>query len=314
MKLLRTAVIGVGYLGRFHAQKHAALADIELNAVVDIDERRAREVAEELGVPYFTDYREVLNGIDAAAVVVPAELHYQITRDCLQAGLHVLVEKPMTETVAQADELVDLAERRGCVLQVGHLERFNPVVEAMRQHASAPLFIEAHRLSPMSNRGTEVDVVLDLMIHDLDIVLNLVEADIVNVSAIGLRVLTDEIDIANARLEFSSGCTANITASRVSRSPLRKMRIFQPDTYVSVDFLTRHVSVSHKDAEQKDELGYPIIHSQEQRLNEVDALREETAAFVEAVRSGSRPLVCGRDGRRALDAAQRITACMHVPR
>jgi predicted dehydrogenase len=314
MKPLRTAVIGVGYLGRFHAQKHTELAGIELNAVVDIDERRARDVGDELGVRHFTDYHEVLNDIDAAAIVVPAELHYPITRDCLQAGLHVLVEKPMTETVAQADALVQLAEQHKRVLQVGHLERFNPVVEAMRQHASAPLFIEAHRLSPMSNRGTAVDVVLDLMIHDLDIVLELVDDDIVNVRAMGLRVLTDEIDIANARLEFAGGCTANITASRVSRSPLRKMRIFQPDTYLSVDFLTRHVAVSHKDSDQKDEHGYPVIRSQEQQLGKVDALLEETAAFVEAIRNGSRPLVCGRDGRRALDAAQRITACMREPR
>ncbi|MGH8472728.1 MAG: Gfo/Idh/MocA family protein, partial [Gammaproteobacteria bacterium] len=216
MQRLRAAVIGAGYLGRFHAQKYAALPDVDLCAVVDLIEERALEVAAPSQAQALTDYRRILDVVDVASVVVPPESHYAVAKDCLAAGVHVLVEKPMTRTLAEADELIALARRQGLVLQVGHLERFNPALLALRGILHQPMFIESHRIASFQPRGAGVSVVMDLMIHDIDIILNIVASAVAAIRPMGLSVLTAEVDIANARLEFADGCIANVTASRVS--------------------------------------------------------------------------------------------------
>ncbi len=239
-KKLRAAVIGVGYLGRFHAQKYAALSDVELVGVVDADAATAQRVAEELGVAAFTGYRELLGGqgagVDLVSVASTTESHHAVARDCLAAGVHVLAEKPITVTVAQADELIALAEAKHLVLQVGHLERFNPAWLAVKDRMQRPVFIEAHRMAPFKARGIDVSVVLDLMIHDLDLILPLVGSPVTDLRASGVSVLTDGIDIANARIEFANGCVANLTASRTSTASLRRLRVFQHHEYISDRF------------------------------------------------------------------------------
>ena len=235
MKKMKTAVIGAGYMGKFHAEKLAACADAELAVVIDTDGARASQIGAALGCPHGTDYRAWLGRIDAACVAVPTELHCRIASDCLEEGVHVLVEKPLARTVEEADALLAAALARGLVLQVGHLQRFNPAFQALAGEPGRPLFIDIERLAPFKNRGTDVDVILDLMIHDLDLVLALAKAPIAEVSACGFRVLTGAIDIANARIEFADGCVASVSASRVSQSPVRKLRVFRHDAYVSAD-------------------------------------------------------------------------------
>ena len=299
-------MIGVGYLGRFHAEKYAALADCELVAVVDTDAAKARELAARLNVQPLTDYRELLARVDAVSIVVPTQSHHAVAADFLRHGAHVLIEKPMTVTVAQADELIELAREHRRVLQVGHLERFNAAVMDLGQALSQPLFIEAHRLAPFKPRGTDVSVVLDLMIHDIDIILNIVRSDVRSIAASGAAVLSDAIDIVNARLEFESGCVANVTASRISLKTERKMRVFQPDAYLSVDFQERVLSVRRKGTAEMFP-GVPSIDSSEQRYDRDDALLTEIRHFLSTVRSGGTPLVSGEDGRRALKTAIEIS-------
>jgi predicted dehydrogenase len=245
---LRAAVIGVGYLGRFHAQKYASLPDVELVGVVDAHPETARRVAKELGVAAFTDYRELLDAgrVDLVSVASTTETHHAVARDCLAAGVHVLAEKPITVTVAQADELVALADAKKLVLQVGHLERFNPAWLAVKDKITRPVFIEAHRMAPFKARGIDVSVVLDLMIHDLDLILPLVGSPVADLRASGVSVLTDGIDIANARIEFANGCVANLTASRTSTASLRRLRVFQHHEYISIDFGDRRIGISRK--------------------------------------------------------------------
>ncbi len=302
---LRAAVIGVGYLGRFHAQKWAQVEAVDLVGVVDSDAARASAVAAEVGSVAYTDYRDLLDKVDAVSVVVPTEQHYRVVRDCLEAGVHVLVEKPITQRVEEADALIELAERRGLTLQVGHLERFNPAWLAMRPHVTTPLFIEAHRLAPFKPRGTDVSVVLDLMIHDLDLILSVVGSPVVEVRASGTPVLTDGIDIGNARLEFENGCVANLTASRVSVGTLRKMRLFFKDQYLAIDFGERRVQAARRseDAQQ------PIV-LEELEVPAGDALMNEVEAFARAVRQGGPSPVTGEDGRRALALALTIGELM----
>lgn len=307
MNTLRAAVIGAGYLGRFHAQKYAALGDVDLVAVVDRDPARAREVADALGVPAHTDYRAILDGVDLVSIVVPTECHHRVASDCLRAGVHILLEKPVTQTVAEAQDLVDTAEACKLVFQVGHLERFNPAILALQGVLGDPMFIESHRLTPFRGRGTDVNVVMDLMIHDIDIILNMVPSDISAISAVGVPVLSPEVDIANARLEFANGCVANVTASRVSRDAMRKIRVFQQNTYISIDYNARTISIFRKDAEQTDAQGLPKMNTEEKSFEQADTLLCEIRAFVDAVKEGTPPLVSGRDGKRALEIALRIT-------
>ncbi|MFN3594116.1 MAG: Gfo/Idh/MocA family protein [Thiobacillaceae bacterium] len=303
---LHAGVIGVGYLGRFHAQKWAAQADAELVGVVDSDPARVAAVAAEVGCAAYTDYLELLGRVDAVSVAVPTEHHHRVVRDCLMAGVHVLVEKPITQTVAEADALIELARARGLLLQVGHLERFNPAWLAMWPLLEQPpRFIEAHRLAPFKPRGTDVSVVLDLMIHDLDLILSLVDSPVTEVRASGTPVLTDGIDIGNARLEFANGCVANLTASRVSAATLRKMRLFLKDQYLAIDFGERRASRAHR----SDDPAAPIALT-EVTVPAGDALQMEIEAFAAAVREGHAPPVSGDDGRRALALALQIVDLM----
>lgn len=305
-KTLRTAVIGVGYLGRFHAQKYRELAGSELAAVVDSVPEAAQKVAAELGVAAVTDYRELLGKVDAVSIVVPTPMHFAVAGAFLDHGVHVLVEKPITETIEQAQALIDLARRKGCVLQVGHLERFNPAIQAAAKVLSTPRFIESHRLAPFKQRGTDVSVVLDLMIHDIDLIQELVGRPITSIDAVGSQVFSQDIDIANARIRFEGGCVANTTASRVSLKQERKLRIFQDDAYLSVDLQQKILTVVRKkDAGPVESPAQVAID--EQSFEQGDALRSEIAAFLDAVRTGGQPVVTGEDGLRALATAIRIT-------
>ncbi|APG25489.1 MAG: Gfo/Idh/MocA family oxidoreductase [Syntrophotalea acetylenica] len=310
MSALRAAVIGVGYLGRFHAQKYAALTDVELVGVADVNREAAERVAAEVGCAAYADYRELLDRIDVVSIVVPTRLHFAVAREFLAAGRHVLVEKPITETVDEADELIAVARQQGVLLQVGHLERFNPAIVALNGELHKPMFIESHRLTPFRGRGTDVNVVLDLMIHDIDIILNMVQSELVAVHASGVPVLSHEVDIANARLEFASGCVANVTASRVSRDAMRKVRVFQSDGYFSIDYQKRRIAVCRKGGDGMALPGLPGITMKEKGFAESDALRDEIAAFVAAVRTGTSPVVAGEDGRRALAVALQISSCL----
>ncbi len=306
MKKLRTAVVGVGYLGRFHAQKYAALANAELVAVVDASAETTQRVADELNTQAFTDYRELFDKVDAVSIVVPTQMHYAVAKEFLARGVHVMLEKPMTVTVDEADELIALAKQNNLVLQIGHLERFNSAVMALGKVLDRPQFIESHRLAPFKPRGADVNVVLDLMIHDIDIIQHLVRSPITKIDTNGVTVLTKEIDIANARLQFENGCVANVTASRVSMKPQRKMRIFQPDAYISVDFQDKVLSVHRKGSKEMFP-GIPEITSEESIFENSDAILAEIEAFIKAIEQGTRPPVTGEDGRDALKTAIWIT-------
>jgi predicted dehydrogenase len=306
MSTLRTAVIGVGYLGRFHAQKYAQAAGSRLVAVVDASEGARTRVASETGARPVANYRDLLGEVDAVSVVTPTPAHYQIALDFLRAGAHVLVEKPITETAAQARDLIGAARDAGRVLQVGHLERFNPAVRAAEPHLRTPRFIECHRLAPYRERGTDVNVVLDLMIHDIDIVQAIVGSPIASLEAVGAPVFSEEIDIANARIRFENGCVANATASRVSLKTERKLRLFEDDAYLSIDLQQRILTVIRKRAGGPAEGQLPVT-IEEQNFEQGDALRAEIESFLECARDGRTPVVTGEDGLRALETAIRIT-------
>ena len=312
MKTLRCAVIGVGYLGKFHAQKYAKLPGCELVAVADSRLDVAQAVAKPLGCRAVADYRELLGQVDAVSVVVPTQAHHAVALDFLRAGAHVLVEKPIAVTLEQADEMIAQAERSGLVLAVGHLERFNPVALALEPLLDQPRFIESTRLAPFKPRATDVSVLLDLMIHDVDLILSLVDSEIVSIDSSGARVLTKDIDIANARIRFANGCVANVTASRVSNKSERKMRVFQHRACHSLDFGARHL-ISYR-ATDADPLAAPedAIERQMQMFGEADALLSEITDFVASVREGRAPKVSGRAGRRALAAVQRISAATEL--
>ncbi|MGH8177268.1 MAG: Gfo/Idh/MocA family protein [Steroidobacter sp.] len=303
---LRTAVIGVGYLGRFHAQKYAQLAGSRLVAIVDADVDAAQKVGAELGVPALHDYHEILDRVDAVSLAVPTPLHHSIGVALLERGIHLLIEKPIATTVAEATELVALASRRGCILQVGHLERFNPAILAAVSRLKTPRFVESHRLAAFKQRGTDVSVVLDLMIHDIDLIQELVGAPIESIDAVGASVFSGEIDIVNARLRFRGGCVANTTASRISLKQERKIRIFQDDAYLSIDMQQKILTVIRKkDAAPVESPAQVSI--EEESFDQGDALLAEIEAFLKAVRERSTPVVTGEDGLRALETALKIT-------
>lgn len=306
MQKLRAAVIGVGYLGNFHAQKYAQHADTELVAVVDTDGARAHEIAAKYNTRAVTDYGELLGELDLVSIVVPPAFHYSIARDCLNARIHTLVEKPVTERVAQAEDLIDLADAAGCVLQVGHLERFNPVVRALRRRVSAPTLIEAQRFAPYKKRGTEVDVVLDLMIHDLDIVLSLVSSPVQAIHATGTAVMSGDIDIAHARLEFADGTVAELAASRVSQEPARTLKVYEASRYVALDYLHHELHVGHVENGHEREDESRVVFETETVAGS-DILMDEISSFVASVRSGSQPEVTGEDGLRALGLAIEVS-------
>ena len=302
MEQLRAAVIGVGYFGSRHVDKLARVPGVKLEYVVDTDRERAEALASKVGARATTEFRDVLGKVDLATVAVPTQAHAQVAETLLGAGVHLLVEKPLTATLEEADRVVGLAAAKGLVLRVGHLERFNPALVAVRDRITAPRFMECHRLAPFKPRGTDVDVVLDLMIHDLDIILSLVDSPVAEVRANGVPVLTGGIDIANARIEFANGCVANVTASRVSAKSMRKLRVFQPDCYVSIDFQDRTVDVARADPTATGGL-IPGITLSHDEFPEGDSLEAELAAFVDAVRGRDRPAATGQDARRALELA-----------
>lgn len=306
MSKLKCAVIGTGYLGKFHAEKYAALDDCELVAVVDVNEEAAKMVAEKNGAQALQDYQPLLGQVDAVSIVVPTTLHHAVARDFLLAGAHVLVEKPIAVTVEEADDLIQIARANQRILQVGHLERFNPAVRGLENLEEKPLFIESHRLSPFNPRANDVSVVLDLMIHDIDIILALVDSEIERVDASGTAVLTQGTDIANARLTFKNGCVANVTASRISMKMERKMRMFRPCSYISVDFQNR-VLVKHRTGDKEMFPGIPEIVSEESVFESGDALLEEIKHFVHCIKTGESPIVSGEAGRLALATAIQIT-------
>lgn len=303
---LKCAVIGVGYLGKFHADKYAGLPGCELAAVVDANHGQAQEIAEKNGARALADYRELLGNVDAVSIATPTRSHFAIARDFLDAGSHVLVEKPITVTVAEAEELITLAAERGRLLQVGHLERFNPALRAVEADIRKPQFIESHRLAPFNPRGTDVNVILDLMIHDIDIILNLVDSPVARIDASGAKVISNAIDIANVRLQFESGCVANVTASRVSDKRERKMRFFQQQSCINVDF-QNNTAKHYRTGEQEMYPGVPEIVSETHELGAGDAILAEIEAFTQAIRNGERPVVSGEDGKRALAVASEIT-------
>jgi len=303
MSLLRAAVVGVGYLGSHHAEKYAAHPEVELVAVVDVDAERARAVGERLGVAWAVDHGTLAGRVDCASVATPTPEHHRVARDLLAHGIDVLVEKPITTTVAQGQDLLEVAAYGRRVLQVGHLERFNPAMRAVAEHIGQPRFIECQRLAPFGPRGTDVDVILDLMIHDLDLLLSMVSSPVRSVDAVGVPVLTTSVDIANVRVRFANGCVANLTASRVSAKRERKLRIFQPDAYFSIDFDQRQVRMARRRAGSD---GRTDITLEEVTVEEGDALRTEIDAFVRAVQARETPRVSGWDGLRALEMAEVI--------
>jgi predicted dehydrogenase len=306
MRKIRAAVIGVGYLGRFHAQKYARAGGCELLAVVDPRAAARAAVAAELEVRALEDHRSLLGAVDAVSVVTPTPSHFAVARDFLAGGAHVLVEKPITETPAEARELIALAARTRRTLQVGHLERFNAAILAAEPHLKSPRFVECNRMAPYRERGTDVNVVLDLMIHDIDLVQTMVGAPIAAIDAVGTPVFSEEIDIANARIRFANGCIANVTASRVSMKTERKLRIFEDDAYLSLDLQQKIMTLIRKRA-AADAPGALPVTIEEQSLEPGDALQAEIDSFLECIRSGRAPVVPGEAGLIALETALRIT-------
>jgi predicted dehydrogenase len=296
-------VLGVGALGQHHARVYASLPEARLVGIHDKDGERARAVAEKHGTRVFDDPAELLAACTAVSVAVPTVDHHAVARRALEAGVDVLVEKPITSTLEQADDLIGLAARHGRVLQVGHIERFNPVVEVLQREAGKPRFVEVHRLGSFSMRSLDIDVVLDLMVHDLDIVLALDGTEPVQIEAVGVPVLTPRVDIANARLRFASGLIANLTASRVSLEKVRKFRVFAPRTYVSVDFAAREAAVYHLE-DGPD--GQPDIRHERMSAPDQEPLRRQLEHFLARVQDRREPLVAGVDGRRALWLAHQI--------
>ena len=302
-------MIGVGYLGRFHAQKYAQAAHCELVAVVDTRAAARDEAARDFRTEVLADYRDLLGRVDVVSVVTPTPTHFAIARDFLQAHAHVLVEKPVTETPSEARQLIELADAHSLVLQVGHLERFNAAILAAEPYLKAPRFIECQRLAPYKERGTDVNVVLDLMIHDIDIVQTIVGSPVAAIDAIGTAVFSGEIDIANARIRFENGCVANATASRVSLKTERKLRVFEDEAYLSIDLQQKILTVIRKRPGLIEPGQLPVI-IEEQNFEQRDALKSEIESFLECVRTGGPPVVGGEAGLRALETAMRITAQM----
>lgn len=298
MDRVRVGIIGVGYLGTQHARILSYLEQAELKGVADIEFKKAIEIGNRHGVPYYQNYEDMLDEIDAAIVATPTSEHFHIAMNLLQAGKHVLVEKPITETVEQGEMLVETAKAKGLILQVGHLERFNPAVEAVENMISEPRFIEVQRLGSFSARSLDIDVVLDLMIHDLDIILALIKDEVKSVRSSGIHVLSEKIDIANARIEFKSGCVANLTASRVHQGKVRKLRIFEPTMYYSIDYIDQEVKIFPLDGRQTD--------IRTLRIQKEEPLKKELQNFLTSIQEGRMSKVSGEEALRALKLAYTV--------
>ncbi len=305
MNKIKIGVIGVGYLGKHHAAKYAAMADVELVGVADVNLSRAKEIAALYQTRAFDDYHALLPLVNAVSIVTTTRQHFEVAKACLDYGIDILLEKPMTTTLSEADALVAKAEICNRILQVGHIEQFNPAVLAMEQYLTTPVFIEAQRIHSYSPRGADVDVVLDLMIHDLDIIQSIVPSPIKTIHAVGIPVVSDSSDIANVRIIFENGCTANLTVSRISKTNVRKLRIFQPKSYISLDYGKKEIMVvEHLPEREPNGMPKEVIHHFS--FTENDALETELRSFILNVRDRSTPKVSGHEGHRALKTALHI--------
>jgi predicted dehydrogenase len=300
---LRVGVIGVGHLGEYHVQKYKAIPKVALAGVVDTNPARAEAVSRRYKTKAYRSHHDVLHMVDAVSLAVPTEKHFDVAKDVLSGGVHLLVEKPITYQLEPADTLIRIAHENDLVLQVGLVERYNPAVVKMESLLTRPIFIESHRMNVFTPRGTDVDVVLDLMIHDLDIILHLVPSEVKEVHAVGMSVITEKTDIANVRMIFEDGTVGNLTASRVSDKTLRKIRVFQPDAYLAVNCFKREISVTRLDADIRDANNLPQVTSNRTQFPGSDPLADQISSFVDSVINGSEPVVSGEDGRRALKYA-----------
>ena len=304
MEKIKIGVVGVGYFGQFHAEKYAKIEETELVGVVDIDPSRAREVAKRYRTQPFERYTDLFSKVQAVSIAAPTPFHYPITQDFFLHGIDVLLEKPISKTSEEADELIGLAESKGLIFQMGHLERFNGALSGIEGRVQHPRFVESHRLGPFSGRGAEVDVVLDLMIHDLDIMLSLVRSRVKSIQAVGIPILTRYSDIANARVEFENGCIASLTASRVSKEKLRKTRIFQSEGILSIAYLSQKLFLSKKSPFEKGKA--PEMVTEEIPVPKTDLLEAEICSFLQSVKNRKPVRVSGLDGKRALELALQI--------
>ncbi len=298
MGVIRVGVIGVGHLGIHHARIYSAMEEVELLGVCDINATRAKKIATRYHTTPYCNYKDMFGRIDCASVVVPTELHYRIAKDCLLNGVSILIEKPMTKTVAEADELLLLAKERDLILQVGHIERFNAGVKTLDEIPGKVRFVECHRLGPFKKRALDVGVVLDLMIHDIDIILGLVKSEVISIDAVGVNILTDHEDLANVRLRFKNGAVANLTASRVTKDEMRKIRIFKEDCYISLDYIKQEAAIYRKNKNK--------ITGRRINIKKEEPLKSELEAFIFSVKTHERPLVSGEEGRDALRIALEI--------
>ena len=314
-KKLRVGVVGVGHLGQHHARVYAELDECKLNGVADIDIKRGKEIAQRYATTFFENYHELCKCVDALSIAVPTVYHYEIGLKCLRRGIHLLIEKPISQTLEEADRLIEAAATNQVILQIGHTERFNAAVMKLAQIVDRPAFIESNRLSPFPERSTDIDVVLDIMIHDIDIILSLVKSPVKRLDAVGIPVITSKIDIANTRVEFESGCIANVTASRVSLKQERKLRIFQPEKYISLDYQAQTLNiVKLKYPERRYDFpnSRPMIVPHQVKIEKQEPLKAELKAFVRCVQAGGTPLVSGIDGRNALNTAFHILQSMRL--
>ncbi|HOK40906.1 MAG TPA: Gfo/Idh/MocA family oxidoreductase [bacterium] len=310
-KKIRTAVIGVGHLGQHHARVYSELENSNLFCVVDINEEKAREISQKLKVKYYTDYKnkEILDNIDAVSIVVPTIMHYEVAKYFLENKKSVLLEKPITPSVKEAQELVNIARRNKLIFQIGHIERFNSAIISLSKLINEPIFIEANRLGPFKHRGIDVSIVLDLMIHDIDIIFSLVKSKIKKIEAIGASIFTNTEDIANARLFFENGCIANLTASRATIEPVRKIRIFQKDTYFSLDYVQQKINIYKKKNIESLNPSLSILDMldiKEIKIENEEPLKLELNSFLDCVKAKKRPIVSGEEGLTALETALKI--------
>jgi len=306
MTKLKVGVIGVGHLGEYHVQKYLNIPSVELIGIVDINQNRAREISEKYNTKIYNDHLHILDEVQAVSLAVPTEVHYELAKDVLSKGVHLLVEKPITYSVEPADLLIKMAEERNLILQVGLVERFNPAVREMERLLTEPVFVESHRMNQFTKRGIDVDVVLDLMIHDLDMFLHMIPYEIKDIHAVGMSVVTEKTDIANARLIFENGTVANLTASRVSNKTLRKIRIFQPDSYISVDCYRRNLTIIKLRKGADHDPHFPGLETVKREFPGSDPLQDEIRSFVDSINDGRSPEVTGQDGRKALKVALSI--------
>jgi len=327
MAAVKVGVIGTGHLGSLHAKMYADIADAAFIGVFDTDPEKRKSVASKYGVKAFETVSDLLSAVDAVSIATVTTTHHAVAMEALAAGRHVLIEKPITSTLAEADELIALAKQKGVLIQVGHIERFNPAIISLESYQLKPMFIESHRLAQFNPRRTDVAVVLDLMIHDIDIILSLVNSPVKQIDANGVAVVSDTPDIANARLQFENGCVANVTASRISRTKMRKMRMFQGNAYIAIDFQLGSADVFRLGKEGEGSIWSTMLLGQigegknkrsiiyeQPEMKKINALQYELESFVHAVQNNTRPVVNGEDGRMALDVAQQILQKIQVQR